>query len=412
MTDGILLNEIHRDRLLRRYDTIIIDEAHERVLNVDFLIGYLRRMLPQRPDLKVIVTSATIDPESFAEAFRGCRGSPPRSSRSRGGPIPSTSATDRPARREARGRRRDAARPPTATTSTASSTALRRARPRAARRRARVPSRRGRDPGCDGCGPRNVREGCRSAPRCSPSTGGSAPPSSTGSSSAPASPACAGRVILATNVAETSLTVPGIRYVIDTGTARISRYSVAQQDPAPADRGDLAGIRAAAIRTCRAHRAGHRDPAVLRGGLREPRRVHRARDPPHQPRLRDPADARAGLRRHLGIPVPHSARLPRSEGGPRPAGRTGRGPPVDSRDRRSPGRARHPHRPRARDRATADRPAVRTHAHRGEADGCASRRARDRRGDVDPGRPRTARRAPRARPTGCTRASPTRRATS
>ena len=69
MTDGILLNEIHRDRLLRRYDTIIIDEAHERSLNVDFLLGYLVRILPERPDLKVIITSATIDPESFARHF-------------------------------------------------------------------------------------------------------------------------------------------------------------------------------------------------------------------------------------------------------------------------------------------------------------------------------------------------------
>ncbi|HWT33277.1 MAG TPA: DEAD/DEAH box helicase, partial [Microbacterium sp.] len=69
MTDGILLNEIHRDRLLRRYDTIIIDEAHERSLNVDFLIGYLRRILPERPELKVIITSATIDPHSFARHF-------------------------------------------------------------------------------------------------------------------------------------------------------------------------------------------------------------------------------------------------------------------------------------------------------------------------------------------------------
>src|SRR5690606_27610521 len=69
MTDGILLNEIHRDRLLRRYDTIIIDEAHERSLNVDFLLGYLTRILPERPDLKVIITSATIDPESFARHF-------------------------------------------------------------------------------------------------------------------------------------------------------------------------------------------------------------------------------------------------------------------------------------------------------------------------------------------------------
>ena len=64
MTDGILLAEIQSDRLLEQYDTLIIDEAHERSLNIDFLLGYLRQLLPQRPDLKVIVTSATIDPES------------------------------------------------------------------------------------------------------------------------------------------------------------------------------------------------------------------------------------------------------------------------------------------------------------------------------------------------------------
>ncbi|QCQ20736.1 DEAD/DEAH box helicase [Desulfoglaeba alkanexedens] len=71
MTDGILLAEAQRDRLFRAYDTLIIDEAHERSLNIDFLLGMLRRTLPQRPDLKVIVTSATIDPERFSEAFGG-----------------------------------------------------------------------------------------------------------------------------------------------------------------------------------------------------------------------------------------------------------------------------------------------------------------------------------------------------
>src|SRR6187402_704790 len=76
MTDGILLNEIHRDRELRRYDTIVIDEAHERSLNVDFLLGYLKRLLPRRPDLKLIITSATIDPERFAEHFADSRGRP------------------------------------------------------------------------------------------------------------------------------------------------------------------------------------------------------------------------------------------------------------------------------------------------------------------------------------------------
>ena len=69
MTDGILLAEIQRDRMLRAYDTLIIDEAHERSLNIDFILGYLKRLLPRRPDLKVIITSATIDPERFSRHF-------------------------------------------------------------------------------------------------------------------------------------------------------------------------------------------------------------------------------------------------------------------------------------------------------------------------------------------------------
>src|SRR5205085_11811753 len=71
MTDGILLNEIQRDRHLSAYDTIIVDEAHERSLNIDFILGYLKQLLPRRPDLKVIVTSATIDPERFSRYFDG-----------------------------------------------------------------------------------------------------------------------------------------------------------------------------------------------------------------------------------------------------------------------------------------------------------------------------------------------------
>ena len=71
MTDGILLNALQRDRNLKQFDTIIIDEAHERSLNIDFLIGYLKQILPRRPDLKVIITSATIDPESFSRHFDG-----------------------------------------------------------------------------------------------------------------------------------------------------------------------------------------------------------------------------------------------------------------------------------------------------------------------------------------------------
>src|SRR5690606_22454506 len=67
MTDGVLLRELERDRLLRRYDTLIIDEAHERSLNIDFLLGVLQRIVRQRPELRVIITSATIDPQRFAE---------------------------------------------------------------------------------------------------------------------------------------------------------------------------------------------------------------------------------------------------------------------------------------------------------------------------------------------------------
>ena len=74
MTDGILLAEIQRDRMLRRYDTLIIDEAHERSLNIDFILGYLKQLLPKRPDLKVIVTSATIDTERFAQHFTDAEG--------------------------------------------------------------------------------------------------------------------------------------------------------------------------------------------------------------------------------------------------------------------------------------------------------------------------------------------------
>src|SRR5690242_6613375 len=69
MTDGILLAEIQNDRLLRQYDTLIIDEAHERSLNIDFILGYLKQLLPKRPDLKLVITSATIDPERFAHHF-------------------------------------------------------------------------------------------------------------------------------------------------------------------------------------------------------------------------------------------------------------------------------------------------------------------------------------------------------
>ena len=95
MTDGILLAELQRDRQLRKYDTIIIDEAHERSLNIDFLLGYLKRLLPRRPDLKLIITSATIDPERFARHLPTAAAARRRSSRCPGAPTPSRCATGR-----------------------------------------------------------------------------------------------------------------------------------------------------------------------------------------------------------------------------------------------------------------------------------------------------------------------------
>ncbi|MCR2819935.1 ATP-dependent RNA helicase HrpA [Microbacterium sp. zg.Y1090] len=215
VTDGILLNEIHRDKLLRRYDTIIIDEAHERSLNVDFLIGYLRRILPRRPDLKVIVTSATIDPESFAKHFADAAGEP--------APIIEVSGRTYPVEIRYRGRVADADDDGPDDVD-ALLGALREL---------------DREPAGDVLvflpGEAEIRDAMDAvrgmyAKDTSPTE---VLPLYGRLSSAEQHRVfersqVAGvrrRVILATNVAETSLTVPGIKYVIDAGTARISRYS-------------------------------------------------------------------------------------------------------------------------------------------------------------------------------------------
>lgn len=209
LTDGILLNEIHRDRLLRRYDTIIIDEAHERSLNVDFLIGYLTRILPRRPDLKVIVTSATIDPQSFAEHFADAAGNP--------APIIEVSGRTYPV--EIRYR------PQVDTDEVDGITeALKEL---------------DREPAGDVLvflpGEAEIRDATDAvrgmyakdaAPtEVLPLYGRLSAAEQHRVFERSRVAGVRRRVILATNVAETSLTVPGIRYVIDTGTARISRYS-------------------------------------------------------------------------------------------------------------------------------------------------------------------------------------------
>ncbi|MBN9180176.1 MAG: ATP-dependent RNA helicase HrpA, partial [Microbacterium sp.] len=222
MTDGILLNEIHRDRLLRRYDTIIVDEAHERSLNVDFLIGYLRRILPRRPDLKVIVTSATIDPESFAAHFADADGRP--------APIIEVSGRTYPvdiryrAPVDAAGDRDESPRDDGADDVEGIVSALRELDreapgdvlvflPGEAEIRDAMDAVRGmyaKDAAPTEVLPLYGRLSAAEQHRVFERS------------------TVAGvrrRVILATNVAETSLTVPGIRYVVDTGTARISRYN-------------------------------------------------------------------------------------------------------------------------------------------------------------------------------------------
>ncbi|WP_442928267.1 ATP-dependent RNA helicase HrpA [Microbacterium sp. USHLN186] len=250
MTDGILLNEIHRDRLLRRYDTIIIDEAHERSLNVDFLLGYLRRILPERPDLKVIITSATIDPESFAAHFAYPAGGP--AAEVEPAPIIEVSGRTYPVEIRYRPLVDEAGTPEEAGGSSA-----KRADRGGSAKNLRSSERAGAEPEdevtaivaalreLDREAPgdvlvflpgeaeiRDAADAVRGAYRSTTSPVEVLPLYGRLSAAEqhrvfePSKVAgVRRRVVLATNVAETSLTVPGIKYVIDTGTARISRYS-------------------------------------------------------------------------------------------------------------------------------------------------------------------------------------------
>ncbi|MGZ2360058.1 ATP-dependent RNA helicase HrpA [Streptomyces sp. 372A] len=204
MTDGILLAEIQTDRELLAYDTIIIDEAHERSLNIDFLLGYLARLLPRRPDLKVVVTSATIDPERFSRHFGDA-------------PIIEVSGRTYPVEVRYRPLLEEDADDADRDQITAICEA--------------VDELQGEGPGdvlvflsgereirdtADALGKRNLRntEVLPLYARLSHAEQHRVFQRHTGR-----------RIVLATNVAETSLTVPGIKYVIDPGTARISRYS-------------------------------------------------------------------------------------------------------------------------------------------------------------------------------------------
>ncbi|HET19118.1 MAG TPA: ATP-dependent RNA helicase HrpA, partial [Chromatiales bacterium] len=219
MTDGILLAEIHSDPLLSRYDTLILDEAHERSLNIDFLLGYLKRLLPRRPDLKLIVTSATLDVERFSRHFDGAP------AESAPGFRPSTTTLSvegrtypvevryRPVQGDEDDRDRDL---PRALLDAVDELVAE--------------------------GPGDILvflDGERAIREAAEALGRHHPPKRLGHTEilplyARLSAAEQARVfqkhggrriVLSTNVAETSLTVPGIRYVIDTGLARVSRFS-------------------------------------------------------------------------------------------------------------------------------------------------------------------------------------------
>lgn len=204
MTDGILLAEIQTDRELLAYDTIIIDEAHERSLNIDFLLGYLARLLPKRPDLKVVITSATIDPQRFARHFGEA-------------PVVEVSGRTYPVEVRYRPLLEDDSDDSDRDQITAICDA--------------VDELQSEGPGdvlvflsgereirdtADALGKRNLRhtEVLPLYARLSHAEQHRVFQRHTGR-----------RIVLATNVAETSLTVPGIKYVIDPGNARISRYS-------------------------------------------------------------------------------------------------------------------------------------------------------------------------------------------
>ena len=210
MTDGILLAEMQRDRFLNKYDTIIIDEAHERSLNIDFLLGYLKRLLPKRPDLKVIITSATIDPESFAAHFADADGNPAPIIEVSGRTYP-VEIRYRPLEFEAGGKVVD--QDPLDGLTEAIEELMREG---------------DGDILCFFPGERDIRDAMEAIEgkkwknvEVTPLFGRL----SNQEQHRVFSEHRGRRIVLATNIAETSLTVPGIRYVVDTGTARISRYS-------------------------------------------------------------------------------------------------------------------------------------------------------------------------------------------
>ncbi len=210
MTDGILLAETQTDPLLIAYDTLIIDEAHERSLNIDFLLGYLRQLLPRRPDLKIIITSATIDADRFADHFA-----------SKNGKAPIIMVSGRTFAVEQRYRPFEESREFDANDAMAD--AVDELWPGSPRGDILIflPGEREIREAAD-----HLRKHCAKKPgRQNVDVLPLFARLSQAEQEKIFEPDGNPRIVLATNVAETSLTVPGIRYVIDAGTARVKRYS-------------------------------------------------------------------------------------------------------------------------------------------------------------------------------------------
>ncbi len=225
MTDGILLNEIHRDRDLGKYDAIIIDEAHERSLTVDFLLGYLKQILPRRPDLKVVITSATIDPESFSRHFASPDGT--------GAPIIEVSGRTYPVEIRYRPLVAEAGLEADDDEQAAGNAIDRDYLQGINDALDELALESSGDVLVFLSGENEIRDAedairGRNLPHTEvlPLYGRLSAADQHRVFQPSAVAGTRRRIVLATNVAETSLTVPGIRYVIDAGTARISRYSV------------------------------------------------------------------------------------------------------------------------------------------------------------------------------------------
>ena len=278
MTDGILLNAMQHDRLLSQYDTVIIDEAHERSLNIDFLLGYLKQLLPQRPELKVIITSATIDPESFSRHFNDA---PIIEVSGRTYPI---EIRYRPVVRE----KSDPSDPDEETTASDYIDGI-----------VAALSELGGEPDGDVLvflsGESEIRD-AQDVIQGSVTSGllgrgievlplyGRLSSAEQHKVFEPSQMAgLRRRIILATNVAETSLTIPNIKYVIDAGTARISRYS----PRAKVQRLPIEAISQASANQ-RAGRAGRTSPGVVI-------RLYSEEDYNSRPEFTDPEILRTNL---------------------------------------------------------------------------------------------------------------------